>query len=360
MSEVCRRATLKTITRNMKYSSEVEKLRERAGAFSEIGRHKEAVGLLSQALALAPDDADLLCRLCAEHYRLREWKPALKYANQALAEDPESAWGHALRSQILVVQGGKGKEALKSAQEAVRLAPHHAEYLRPLFTAYVHCQKMKEAEQTARRFRELRPDLPSPYEQLATIAQSRMQHGEAEGHLRHALALDPANLNCLNRLGMLLASRMRLNEAVRLLHAAVRLDPADARSRNNLANIAFNYTLLPAFVFGMAGTLLWVLLCICHANVGAAMMLCAVLVAGLPFPLHCHRPDLLLSWQRSFRTLPSDIQTGILLQWRQRGGINGILSAALSCVALFVLSILCAALLTALSSPVHFAPPKHS
>ena len=82
-----------------------------------------------------------LCRACAAHYNLRDWKQALRFADAAIAANPETAWGHALRSQILVVRG-KGREAVKAAEEAVRLAPHHAEYLRPLFSAYVSCRRM--------------------------------------------------------------------------------------------------------------------------------------------------------------------------------------------------------------------------
>ena len=164
-----------------------------------MGRPKEAIPLLHQALALSPADADLLCRLSSAYYRLGEWKQALKFAEEAIAAEPQTAWAHALRSQIMVVQN-RGREAVKSGEEALRLAPHHADYLRPLFHAYVSCQRWKDAEKAALRYREARPDLAAPYELLATVAQAKMRMGEAVSYLRQARALDPTSPEIARRL----------------------------------------------------------------------------------------------------------------------------------------------------------------
>lgn len=298
-------------------SLEVDMLRERAKVLCELGRYKEAIPLLHRALGMAGDDADLLCRLCSVHYYLKEWKQALKYADAAVATDPESAWAHALRGQVLLVRY-RNREAVREAEEAVRLAPHHADYLRPLFHAYIACQRFKDAEQAALRYREARPDHHSPYELLATIAQSKMRTKEAKELLWQAQALNPTSSEIHRRLALLESCRKRTPETFQRLFEAVRLDPANAEARESLSGIAFNFAGTPIMLIGTVAGLLIIVMAAClHVNVGWPYFMLAGLLTIPVIPLHRLRPEWLLCWQPGVKRLPEELRESLLLLWRR-------------------------------------------
>ena len=323
-------------------SPEVEMLRDRARILCELGRYKEAIPLLHQALGMVPDDADLLCRLCSVHYHLKEWKQALKYADSAVAADPNSAWGHALRGQVLLVRN-RNREAVRSAEVAVKLAPHHADYLRPLFHAYISCQRFKDAEQAALRYREARPDLPSPYELLATIAQSKMRMKEAEDLLRTAQSLDPTSSEIHRRLALLESRRKRTPETFQRLYEAVRLDPSNADAMEALSSIAFNFAGYPMLaISAFAGCIIAILGPISHVNVGWPYALIFVLCTVPCIPVHRLRPEWFLAWQPGVRMLPEEFRENLMLLWRR----NWIAYSA----GFFILTILLILLMSALLS----------
>ena len=308
----------------MAQSPELETLRNRARILSELERHKEAIKVLHQALAFAPDDADLLCRLCHAHYALGDWKQAQKFADAAVAADPQMAWGHALRSNVLVVRN-RGREAIKSAEQAIRLAPHHAEYLRPLFFAYMSCQRTKDAANTAERFRAARPDRASPYELLATIAHIRRQFPEAEELLRQARALDPTSSEIQRRLAMLESRRKRTPETFQRLYEAVRLDPTNAQALENLSSLAFNYAGLPMQALAMSATLAITLMgFLLHINSGLPYFVILGLITLPVLPVLRLRPEWLLSWQPGVRILPAELQENLIRMWRQRWVVYGV------------------------------------
>lgn len=301
----------------MTTSPEVQKLRDRARLLCDLGRYREAIPLLHRALGMAPDDADILCRLCSVYYYLKDWKQAHRYADAAVAADPESAWGHALRGQVLIVRN-RGREAVKATEEAVRLAPHHADYLRPLFYAYMACQRFKEAENAATRFREARPDNASPYELLATIAQQRGRLKEAEAYLRQARALDPTSSEIQRRMALLQSRRKRTPETFQDLYAAVRLDPASREAMDSLTSIAFNFSGFPMFLLAsVAGLAIVIMGPLLHINAGQPYLAVLLLITLPVIPVHRLHPEWLLSWQPGVRRLPLELQENLILIWRR-------------------------------------------
>jgi tetratricopeptide (TPR) repeat protein len=301
----------------MSKTSEVENLRERARLLGELGRHKEAIPLLHQALAFTPQDADLLCCLSSAHYHLREWKQALNFAEEAIAAEPQTAWAHALRSQIMVVRN-RGREAVKSGEEAMRLAPYYADYLRPLFHAYVSCQRWKDAEKAAIRYREMRPDLPAPYEMLATVAQAKRRALEAASYLRQARVLDPTSPEIARRLALLELHRKRTPETFQRLYEAARLDPANTQAQKSLTDIGFNFASLPQLVLGIMGALVIALFDPTLRIKAGAPYLPVFLLITLPvLPVHRLRPEWLLSWQPDVRSLPLEMQAHLIRMWRR-------------------------------------------
>ncbi len=97
-----------------------ENLLQKAEQLADIERWREAVPLLAKVIAKNPQHFHANCLLSLCHYNLKDFPAALEYAERAIAAEPEQEWGHRLRSVALTEQGRK-KDALKSAEEAVRL-----------------------------------------------------------------------------------------------------------------------------------------------------------------------------------------------------------------------------------------------
>jgi Flp pilus assembly protein TadD len=88
----------------------------------QAGRHHEAIGLLTQAVTLRPDEASYLCNLGEAHRALGELAQALACQRQALALDPALAEAH--HNLALVEEAlGRHGEAEASYRQALALKP---------------------------------------------------------------------------------------------------------------------------------------------------------------------------------------------------------------------------------------------
>src|SRR5688572_24860347 len=95
---------------------------ERAHKLIEWGRYRDALPELQIALSLDPDHYPALCLLAQAHLAIDDFQESLKWADRAIASQPEDEWGYRLRAVALHTLGRK-RDALDAAHEASRLAP---------------------------------------------------------------------------------------------------------------------------------------------------------------------------------------------------------------------------------------------
>ena len=187
------------------------------------------------------------------------------------------------------------------------------------------CQRTKDAARAAERFREARPDLASPYELLATIAQNRSQLKEAVAFLQQARALDPTSSEIQRRLALLESSRKRTPETFQRLYEAVRLDPTNAQALESLSTVAFNYAGLPMQALAMPAALAILIMGpLCHINSNIPYLVVLALITLPVIPILRLRPEWLLSWQPGVRILPLELQENLIRMWRQRWRIYSL------------------------------------
>ena len=104
--------------------TEFDQLKTRAQAFLDIGRYRESIPLLHQALGIDPEQSEILCMLSYAHLSLDEYKPALEWANKAIAlELTQEEWGHQAAKRDL--------HADTAAQKGAPGRPRRGEACRP-------------------------------------------------------------------------------------------------------------------------------------------------------------------------------------------------------------------------------------
>jgi Tetratricopeptide repeat len=184
------------------------KLLLKAEHLTEIERWKEAIPLLLQFLAQNPQNYQANCNLSLCYYHLDEFDKALDFAERAIAADPEEEWGHRLRS-IVLSKLGKKKESLKSAEEAVRMAPEQAYSLQTLAFSYLELNQTRKAKQIGERMRENFPESDATFFVLGNIHLQSGNPYEAENCFREALRFNPNNSLARNNLGVAILEQER-------------------------------------------------------------------------------------------------------------------------------------------------------
>jgi tetratricopeptide (TPR) repeat protein len=196
-----------------------------ARQLAEVGRHAEAEVRLRSALAAEPADADLLTLLGYVLRQQRDYVAALAACDAAVAAGPRLADAHAGRAESLIALIRDG-DAVVSAGEAVRLAPHEPAGHLVLARALAAGRRFAEARAAARQGLGLDP---RSVEGLLTVADVERDAGgreAAEEAARAALAIEPTNAYGRWLLAMLDAERLRVGRSMRALGDMARENPA--------------------------------------------------------------------------------------------------------------------------------------
>jgi tetratricopeptide (TPR) repeat protein len=199
----------------------------------QAGRHQDAIALLHAALAQEPNDDGLLCQLAAAELGIRNHAAAQLAAERAIASQPESEWAHRLRS-IALRERGQTHSALRSAEEAVRLAPLMREGHFVLGNAQLGCGFLRDARATATRLLEMAPAWPDSHDLAGRVELAFKRNGAAEACFREALRLEPTKWLSMNNLGVAVLRQGRKRDAMEIFHSAVRLDPRAELAQKNL------------------------------------------------------------------------------------------------------------------------------
>ncbi|MBF0589039.1 MAG: tetratricopeptide repeat protein [Magnetococcales bacterium] len=154
-----------------------------------------------QALALAPQEAQIMVDLAALLRRMEQNKEAVLLYQQALGHYPYH-WGLHLELGNTLLDMGHQEQASQHYQQA----------------------------------RTLQPQNPLPHHNLGLIYLKNSLWEEAADHLKQALKLDPNHQISWRELGVVSLELGRMDEAIGQFGQALILDPHDFMAHNNLGN----------------------------------------------------------------------------------------------------------------------------
>lgn len=158
----------------------------RALWFQNQGRYEDALAEFQQALAMMPDDVNLLnaTGLCAA--RCGQTEAALAAFDRAIAQAPDQAESHYRKGWVHAITGDR-KAARDAYTRAIELVPDYTEALGALAELSARDGEADVARDYAERCLERDPTNASAISTLATIEIEKGHLGEAEAILRRAL-----------------------------------------------------------------------------------------------------------------------------------------------------------------------------
>jgi tetratricopeptide (TPR) repeat protein len=218
---------------------EVPRIKAQARVLIDAGRFAEAATMLTHGLAAEPRDYELLCLLSQALISARRHHEAARFAEQAIAVQPDGSWGHRLRSAAL--RTSQRKESLRSAERAVQCDPHEPFSWHALGRAQLEKGDFKGARSAAEQMRTLAPESFWSHQLLALVALKQKRYDEAEQHCRRELELNPNSYYGLNNLGVALLNKRRTREAVKVFNLAAKMNPSEELARRNLGIAAKKY-----------------------------------------------------------------------------------------------------------------------
>ncbi len=202
-----------------------------------------------------------------------QFAEAGRMADESIRLAPESAQGFRLRSMALSSlarslpkseRGRLGQEAVISAREAVRLAPHDANSHLSLAGALTVTGELSEADRAIHEVLRLAPNSAAAWVTASLVALSAKNWDAAIKASRRALEIDPENYAALNNLGVALRASGKNRKGTRVLAEAARANPDERMARQNLSRVGLRIVrvailllLLPLVFFTQSGIVLY-------------------------------------------------------------------------------------------------------
>ena len=190
------------------------------------GRGTEADLSFREILTLQPDNPDALQRRGFLAILRREPREAVELLSRAMAirSDDATLCGH-LASALIAC--GDLDEAIFYWQRALELAPDYAAAYVNLGDAYFAKSETESSEAAYRKSIELAPDDPKGFVGLARVLHFSNRSGDAESALHQALELGADAPEVWNLVGTVLLEIGGLDAALELFEASVRTAPAE-------------------------------------------------------------------------------------------------------------------------------------
>ena len=242
-------------------NDDIESLLAQSEALVAVKRFATAAERASDAARKDPDNPRAYWVWARALHGDGRFADAARMADDSIRLSPESAQGYRLRSVALSTlarslpkgeRGKLGEEALGSARQAVRLAPHDANSHLALAGALTLTGQIPEADRTMQDVLCLAPNSVATWVTASVVAISAKNWDAAISASRRALEIDPGNYAALNNLGVALRASGRGREGTRVLAEAARANPDALLARQNLsraglriARVAILILLLP-------------------------------------------------------------------------------------------------------------------
>jgi tetratricopeptide (TPR) repeat protein len=191
------------------------------------GRLSEAVVLLRQVLASAPDHAEALEKLGIISFQLGEPRAAEEMLRRSVAARPEceSGWNNL---GVILEARGDFAEAEACYGRAIALNPQRGALHFNRGNALRSLGRWAEAEASFRRCIALDPEHAHARHNLGALLKERGERAEAERLFRETIALAPDMVDAHVNLGSALQALGRDEEALAAYAEALRLSPGYA------------------------------------------------------------------------------------------------------------------------------------
>lgn len=208
-------------------------MRQRAAHLTSLGRHDEAIPLLTSAARLDPDDPDIKCDLAVAFMNAGMLFDADHVAYAAITSAPQHERSYRVRS-IVLRKVGRAKDALALARESVRLEPDNVWGLTELAQACLATGNNSEAWAVAQRVQTLAPDQSDSHQLVGQVAIKLKAWAVGEDASREALRLNPTDWAAMNNLGVALLGQGKRVEAAQAYDRAAQMNPSAEIPRQNM------------------------------------------------------------------------------------------------------------------------------
>jgi tetratricopeptide (TPR) repeat protein len=202
------------------------------------GDEPEAADLISQSLAIQPDNAEAHNSLGLILQGQGRADEALRHFLEAARLAPRYAVAHNSLG-VSAYAAGRLDDAIAHYGDALRLDPRYSEARRNLGLALLDTGRADEALAELNEAVRLSPDAARMHDSLATALLRLGRIAEATTRYREALRLDPGSAEIRNNLGIALEQQGRLDEALAEFREALRARPGSARLHDNAGFVLF-------------------------------------------------------------------------------------------------------------------------
>lgn len=192
-------------TQSIKLKPVLESHTALARALMKLGRFKEAVAVLLDALKIDPSHAGSWVALGSAQLYSQQPEAAVTSFEKALALSPGQIEAHNNLGSALQ-QMGRTQEAISQYQKATALDPTFAAAQVNMGTAYASEGKFDQALSCYQAAARLQPDNTEARYNLGNVLRALGRSKEARAELETALAQQPGNVAVLNNLAWLLAT----------------------------------------------------------------------------------------------------------------------------------------------------------
>jgi predicted O-linked N-acetylglucosamine transferase (SPINDLY family) len=197
------------------------------------GKMEQAAAAWRQAIAVKPGMAAAYSNLGVALRHLGRSEEAARVARQAAALSPGDA--DVFNTLGLVeLDLGREMEALAAWRSAIAIRPDHAVAHSNLGAALLRQDRLDDAVSSLSRAIALQPDLADAHSNLGAALKGLGRLDEAVAACRRAIAINPGHADAHSNLGAALTDQCRLDEAETACRKAVALDPANIQAHKNL------------------------------------------------------------------------------------------------------------------------------
>lgn len=214
---------------------DVEVINNLGVSLAALGRLDEAVTRYRRALSLAPGVAAAHFNLGNALLELDQPVAAEASYRRAIALEPTLAAFHNNLGNALAKQD-KPDEAIDCYRRATALDPGHARAHFNLANSLLAGGELAAAEDSLRRAIALAPERGPPHKALGKVYAKQEKFDRAVESFERAIALDPGDFEAYFNLGNALLEQGKVTEAEANYRRAIELQPTHPPLHNNLGN----------------------------------------------------------------------------------------------------------------------------
>jgi predicted O-linked N-acetylglucosamine transferase (SPINDLY family) len=199
----------------------------------ELNRPREAVDVLRDLVAIAPNHAQTLAEMGLASYRCGEASDALSYYEKAFRLNPNDSDLLCNYSTALVALG-RYERAAELIRRGLELQPRHEKLWYNLGRAQVMQDRPEDAIAAFRRAKEINPHYTAAEFQLSLLLSAENQLEESVELFARSLPDDVERAKAFGEVARVRMLQGRLDEAIAMIRRAIQLDDTNEVGWQNL------------------------------------------------------------------------------------------------------------------------------